>query len=141
MMVLVDTSIWSLALRRHPSALSSEERALANGLRELIQEHRVQLLGAVRQEILTGIREQTRFQRIRSELREFEDVALTPTDYEEAARMSNRCRQSGIAATPVDMLICAASQNRGWQVFTTDRDFVQYSKVLPIQLMRRFRLH
>jgi len=141
MMVLVDTSIWSLALRRHPSHLSTSERLLTNSLRELIQEGRVQLLGAVRQEILTGIREHTKFRKIRSELRDFEDVALTFEDYENAASMSNLCRQSGIAATPIDMLICAVSQLRGWRVFTADRDFIHFSKVLRIPMMTSFRLH
>jgi len=139
MMVLVDTSIWSLALRRHPSHLSADERLLTNSLRELIQEDRVRLLGAVRQEILTGIREHTMFRKIRSELRDFKDVALTSEDYENAASMSNQCRQSGIAATPTDMLICAVSRERGWQVFSVDRDFIHYSKVLPIQMMMPLR--
>jgi predicted nucleic acid-binding protein len=141
MMVLVDTPIWSLALRRHPSDLSADDRLLADSFRELIQEGRVQLLGAVRQEVLTGIREPIKFRKIRSELREFDDVALTADDYEDAASMSNVCRQSGIAATPIDMLICAASQNRGWQVFTADRDFVHYSRLLRIRLLTPFRLH
>jgi predicted nucleic acid-binding protein len=135
MMVLVDTPIWSLALRRRSSALSADEQLLTRGLQELIVEGRVQLLGATRQEILSGIRERTQFLKIRGQLRAFEDVALTANDHEEAAAMSNTCRQSGIAASPVDMLICAASQRRGWEVFTTDRDFVRYRRVLPIQLM------
>ncbi len=141
MMVLVDTSIWSLALRRHPSDLSPPERNIANNLRELVQEGRVQLLGAVRQEILTGIREQAKFRKLCSELHEYEDVALAPDDYENAARMSNLCRESGIAATPIDMLICAVSQKRGWPVFSTDRDFIHYAKVLSIQMMMPFRSH
>jgi predicted nucleic acid-binding protein len=139
MMVLVDTSIWSLALRRHPSDLSRSERMIANSLRELIHEGRVQLLGAVRQEILTGIREPAKFLKIRSELHEYEDVAMASDDYETAARMSNLCRESGIAATPIDMLICAVSQKRRWQVFSTDGDFLHYAKVLPIQMMMPLR--
>ena len=139
MMVLVDTSIWSLALRRHPSDLFPSERIIANSLRELVHEGRVQLLGAVRQEILTGIREQAKFLKICDELHEYEDVVLASDDYENAASMSNICRESGIAATPIDMLICAVSQKRGWQVFSTDRDFIHYAKVLPIRMMMPFR--
>jgi predicted nucleic acid-binding protein len=135
MMVLVDTSIWSLALRRRRSDLSTDDRLLTNTLLELIQAGRAQLLGVVRQEILTGIREAVQFNKVRSELHEFQDVALTSDDYENAAGMSNRCREAGVAATPVDMLICAVSQRRGWQVFSTDRDFVHYSRILPIRIM------
>jgi len=135
MMVLVDTPIWSLALRRQPSALSAGEQLLVRSLRELIAESRVQILGATRQEILSGIRERAQFLRIRSQLRAFEDVSLTANDYEEAAAMSNTCRRSGIAASPIDMLICASGQRRSWQVFSTDHDFVHYRRVLPIQLI------
>ena len=141
MMVLVDTSIWSLALRRHPSDLSHHERLVTGNLRELIQDGRAQLLGAVRQEILTGIREHARFQRIRSELRDFEDVPLTFEDYEHAAEMSNLCRQRGVTATPIDVLICAVSQDRHWQIFSVDRDFVHYSKILSIEMMTLSRIH
>jgi len=134
-MVLVDTSIWSLALRRRPSDLSTDQRLLTNSLRELIQEDRVQLLGAVRQEILTGIRDAAKFRKIQSELHEFKDVPLIAEDYEHAASLSNLCSDAGIAATPVDMLICAASQKRGWAVFTTDQDFHRYSTILSIRMM------
>jgi predicted nucleic acid-binding protein len=135
MMVLVDTSIWSLALRRRLPDLSAKERAITDSLRELIYEGRVQMLGAVRQEILTGIRDQKKFLQIRSELRDYEDVPLDCDDYENAARMSNRCRESGIAATPIDMLLCAVSQGRDWQIFSADRDFIHYAKILAIRMM------
>src|SRR5207302_10330267 len=95
---------------------------------------RDQLLGSTRQEILSGIREETQFRKIRDDLRAFEDVALTVDDYEEAAEMSNKCRRFGIAGSPIDMLVCAASSRRGWQVFSTDRDFVHYGKAIPIRL-------
>jgi predicted nucleic acid-binding protein len=135
MMVLVDTPVWSLALRRRVVDLSEDEARLTQGLNELVREGRVQLLGATRQEVLSGIREDVQFQRIRAHLRFFEDVSLTVDDYEEAARMSNRCKRSGIASSGADMLICAVSSRRRWQIFTTDRDFVRYGRVLGIQLL------
>ena len=135
MMVLVDTPVWSLALRRRVVDLSEDELRLTQGLNELVREGRVQLLGTTRQEVLSGIREDVQFQRIRVHLRFFEDVSLTVDDYEEAARMSNRCKRSGIASSGADMLICAVSSRRRWQIFTTDRDFVRYGRVLGIQLL------
>lgn len=135
MMVLVDTPVWSLALRRRAVDLSEDEARLTQGLNELVREGRVQLLGATRQEVLSGIREDVQFQRIRAHLRFFEDVSLTVDDYEEAARMSNRCKRPGIASSGADMLICAVSSRRRWQIFTTDRDFVRYGRVLGIQLL------
>src|SRR5260370_6658382 len=105
MMVIVEPTVWSLATRRRAVALSEQECRLTQGLDELVREGRVQLLGTVRQEVLSGIREDTQFQRVRKHLRFFEDVMLAAEDYEEAARMSNRCKRSGIASTAADMSI------------------------------------
>jgi predicted nucleic acid-binding protein len=48
MLVLVDTPIWSLALRRRDSDLNPREHRLTDALRELIQDGRAQLVGPVR---------------------------------------------------------------------------------------------
>jgi predicted nucleic acid-binding protein len=134
MMVLVDTPVWSLALRRRVVDLSEPELRITEGLNQLVRMGRVQLLGTTRQEVLSGIREETQFQRIRVHLRSFEDVPLMADDYEEAARMSNRCKRSGIASSAADMLICAVSARRHWQILSTDRDFVHYRRVLGLRL-------
>jgi predicted nucleic acid-binding protein len=133
-MVLVDTSVWSLALRRKQTDLSPAEQALREALRELVREGRAQVVGPVRQELLSGIRQEDGFRKLRDYLRAFDDPQLQVEDYEEAARMNNACRARGIAGSPVDFLICAVALLRNWQVFTTDRDFVRYSKVLPLRL-------
>ena len=48
MNVLVDTSIWALALRRRRSGLSSDERTLALELTDLIRDDRVLMVGPIR---------------------------------------------------------------------------------------------
>ena len=134
MMVLVDTPVWSLALRRRPSDLNPREQALTRSLAELIREGRAQIVGAVRQELLSGIREADRFERLREYLRAFDEPKLDVRDYEEAAQMHNRCRSKGIAGSAIDFLICAVAQRRKWQVLTTDLDFERYGKVLGLEL-------
>ena len=134
MMVLVDTPIWSLALRRRFELLSGSQQDLANLLAELIREGRAQIVGPIRQELLSGIREETQFKKIRDHLRAFREPSLEAEDYEDAARMSNQCRSRGIAGSAVDFLICAAAQRRGWSILTTDRDFQSYASVLPLRL-------
>lgn len=134
MNVLVDTPLWSLALRRKPTDLHAREQELMQALAELIREGRVELLGPVRQELLSGIREADRFRKLREYLRAFEDPVLEVADYEEAARMHSVCRAQGIAGSAVDLLICAAAQRRHWQIFTTDGDFEQYKKVIGLNL-------
>lgn len=132
-MVLVDTPIWSFALRRRAVDLSLSERLLTKALYDLVRQSNVQLLGAVRQEVLSGIREESQFQRIRDHLRGFPHVELDSIDYEEAARISNQCRQHGIADSSVDMLMCAVALRHGWEIFTTDRDFIHYARVIPLR--------
>jgi predicted nucleic acid-binding protein len=136
MMVLVDTPVWSLALRRKPGDLSADERALMQALAELIVEGRAQILGVIRQELLSGIREAERFEKLRGYLRAFDDPRLEVGDYEEAAQMHNRCRSQGIAGSAIDFLICAVAERRNWQVFTTDRDFEEYGKVVGVKRYR-----
>jgi hypothetical protein len=134
MMVLVDTSVWSLALRRHPVHLNTREQALAAGLTELIREGRVEIIGVIRQELLSGIREGERFEKLRDYLRAFDEPKLEVADYETAAQMHNQCRSRGITGSAIDFLICAVAQRRQWQVFTTDHDFETYGKVLALRL-------
>jgi predicted nucleic acid-binding protein len=101
---------------------------------DLIQEGRAELVGAVRQELLSGIREDAQFDRLRSHLRPFPDAQLEAEDYEEAAHMSNRCRSRGIAGSSIDFLICATAHRRSWAIFTMDRDFQRFAEVLPVRL-------
>jgi hypothetical protein len=133
-MILVDTPVWSFALRRRAVDLSASEQRLTRALYDLVLQNRVQLLGSTRQEVLSGIREQTQFRRIRDYLREFSNVGLDSTDYEEAARITNECRRAGIAGSPVDMLVCAVSIRHNWQIFTTDQDFEHYGRVVSLKL-------
>ena len=134
MTVLVDTPVWSLALRRKAANLNPRERVLTLALAELIQEGRAQMMGAIRQELLSGIREEERFHKLRNYLRAFEEPGIEVLDYEEAARMHNLCRGRGIAGSAIDFLICAVAQRRDWHIFTTDRDFESYGRVMRLKL-------
>lgn len=134
MRVLVDTSVWSLALRRKSSDLSSGEQFLVHQLRNLIQEDRVQLLGVVRQEILSGIRHPEQFEKIRAFLRPFPDQPLDIEDYELAAQANNTCRAKGVALSAVDALICALALRKDFPILTTDIDFKRYARVLALKL-------
>jgi len=128
--VLVDTSVWSLALRRNRAVRSVEVLALE----ELIREGRVALLGPVRQELLSGVPIVEQDEALRDHLRAFPDVRLDPEDYEEAAAFFNRCRAKGVQGSNTDFLICAAAARRQFAILTTDTDFTHYARHLPIQL-------
>jgi predicted nucleic acid-binding protein len=137
MIVIVDTSIWSLVLRRSSRAtLPIDQQKRASILNDLIADARVALLGAIRQEILSGIKDPGQFARLKDYLQAFPDAPLEVTDYECAAGMWNTCRSHGIAGTPTDLLICAAAVQRNWLVYASDRDFTRYAKYLPVQLLQ-----
>ena len=134
MNVLVDTSVWSLALRRKNEGLASNERSIVNELSELIREGRAQLIGLVRQELLSGIKAVEQYEALRLYLRSFPDEVVDTSDHEEAAKAGNRCRARGIVVSIVDILLCAVAVKREWAIFTTDPDFSNYAKVLPIRI-------
>ncbi|MEY2395227.1 MAG: hypothetical protein QOF94_1572 [Acidobacteriaceae bacterium] len=135
MLVLVDTPNWSLALRRSSADLNPREQRLTAALRELIRDGRAQLIGPVRQELLSGIRREAAFRKLRDQLRSFDEPPLDVDDYEEAARIHNQCRSRGIAGSAIDFLLCAAAARRDWQIFTTDHDFPRYATLLPRNLL------
>jgi hypothetical protein len=69
---IVDTSVWSLALRRQRQPLSLE----ADELAELIREGRAIIIGPVRQELLSGVKGTAAFQNLRQYLRAFPDCSV-----------------------------------------------------------------
>lgn len=130
MNVIVDTSVWSLALRRAKRMDDNTPRELA----ELIREGRVMMLGPVRQELLSGIKDKSQFETLRGHLQAFPDLALETGDYEDAASSFNRCRERGIQGSNTDFLICAAALRRDYAIFTTDGDFRHFARVLKLTL-------
>jgi len=132
MSVIVDTVIWSLALRR--DALE-QNPAIVNSLQSLIQNQQVAIFGAIRQEVLSGIRHQGQFDRLRDVLRSIPDLELTLEDYELAAEFFNTCRTRGIQGSNTDFLICAVAHRRSYEIFTSDRDFENFQAHIPVILM------
>ena len=133
-MVLVDTSVWSLALRRRPRNLSREERHLVDEWKKLVKDGRAVLIGPIRQEILSGLRKQSTFESLRGLLRSFRHLEIEPSDYDRAAEFFNQCRARGVSGGPVDLLISSVAHRLDVPVFTTDPDFERYAQHVPIKL-------
>jgi len=130
MKVIVETSVWSLALRRS----SSDSLAPVQELRHLIHDHRVQMIGLIRQEILSGIRSETQFSKLRKHLESFPDLPVLTEDYVVAAQLFTRCRSVGVQGSNTDFLICAVAARNSFSIYTTDKDFEIFSKHLEIVL-------
>ncbi|MGL4503049.1 MAG: type II toxin-antitoxin system VapC family toxin [Planktothrix sp.] len=131
MKVIVDTSIWSLTLRRNSPP---DEMSRVKELRDLITEGKVVLLGAIRQEVLSGVRHPEQFTRLRDYLRAFPDLEITTADYELAAEFFNTCRRNGIQGSNTDFLICSVAHNRQYSILTTDKDFENFQPYIPVTL-------
>jgi len=134
MNVLIDTPIWSLAFRHRPVQTDNMQDIYVDELRELINEMRAQLIGPIRQEILSGISNEAQFQKLREHLGAFEDLTIHSEDYERAAECFNLCRSQGIQGAHIDFLICAVAERYNIPIFTTDKDFSLYASYLPISL-------
>lgn len=130
MNILVDTSVWSLALRRR--------KPRADGhvceLQALIDEGRVVMIGPIRQELLSGIRDAASHARLRDHLRAFPDEPLSLDDYERAGEHFNACRARGVQGSNTDFLLCAVAERRGIPILTADEDFRRFARVLPFLL-------
>ena len=135
MQVVVDTSVWSLVLRRRVVPGAVEAATVA--LKDLISDARAMLIGPVRQELLSGIKDPAQFERLRSALAAFPDEPLTVQDYECAASFFNICKAKGIQGSHTDFLICAVAQQRNLPVFSLDQDFLHFSGVLSLSLFGR----
>ncbi len=130
MRILVDTCVWSEALRW----TTSKESDISKELQSLILEHRVEIIGPIRQELLSGLRDNTQFEKLEKHLEAFPDITLEAGDYVLAAIFFNKCRANGIQGSNTDFLICAVTVRREMAIYTTDMDFQYFIKYLPITL-------
>jgi predicted nucleic acid-binding protein len=92
------------------------------------------MIGAIRQELLSGVKTQSQFDVLRDSLGAFEDVLLSREIYESAAQTFNSCRANGVQGSNTDFLICAVSMFHQVPIFTLDGDFLMYQSWLPVPL-------
>ena len=129
MKVIVDTVIWSLALRR-----STPENTVINDLTSLIEDQRIVMLGPIKQEVLSGYSDPNKFKKLKEKLSYFPNAPIVDLDYEQAAEFHNICRRKGIQGSHVDFLLCACAYRLNAMIYTRDKDFDHYSKHIPIKL-------
>jgi predicted nucleic acid-binding protein len=128
--VIVDTCVWSRFLRRNRAAADP----IAGEVARLVRNDAVQLLGPIRQELLSGAQPDERFEQLKKYLRFYPNLPLDEEDDETAATYYKSLRQNGLQGTGTDLLICAAAIRHGFKFFTTDTDFSAYAKYIPLKL-------
>ena len=129
MKVLVDTSVWSIAFRRR-----APKHEAVDELRRLVAHGRAAIVGPIRQDILSGVRDSVTFAALRDRLDAFPDEPVTRADYVRAAECFNLCRARGVQGSNTDFLICAVAERNRFPILTTDGDFVRFSRFVPVAL-------
>ena len=135
-MILVDTPIWSLGLRRNRSDLNPSERTVVKELERLVRTRTARLIGPIRQEVLSGIRDERTFQKIQEALAPFGVLGIEVEDYDRAAQFFNSLQRKGIVGTDIDLLICAVASRLEYPIFTLDQDFKRFARHLDISLYK-----
>ncbi len=131
MKLLVDTSVWSLALRRDRPPDLAEVDALARALEggELVV-----TTGLIVQEILQGFRGPRAKDRILDRFRALPLLVPNLEDHVEAAALRNVCRRKGVQIGTIDALIAQLCIDHDLSLLTTDADFFRVTKHSPLKL-------
>ena len=125
MTLLVDTSVWSLALRRDVEATEPEVQELKDAL---FGSDVVVTTGLVLQELLQG------FSGAKAQTQIVERFAVLPLlqpdrdDHIGAAVLRNTCRQAGVQIGTIDALLAHLAIRHDLTLLTTDKDFTHAAK-------------
>jgi len=129
--VLVETSVWSLAMRRDAPAESPAVELLSDALSS---GREVYTTGIILQELLQGFSGPKTEQAI---IQRFAAIPLLVPDREDhvaAAGLRNQCRRQGVQIGTIDALIAQLSIRFELDLLTTDKDFEHAAKIIPIKL-------
>lgn len=133
MKILVDTSVWSLALRRKPGIVNQE----AVILKTLIEQGEdVYLLGIILQEVLQGIRNLKDFNVLKKYFDAFPLIELMREDYVKAAELKNHLIKKGRQTSTIDALIASAAISHNCYLFTIDEDFTHIARHSKLHLFK-----
>jgi hypothetical protein len=129
-MVLADSDVWSEAFRKR-----GRKSQAVSLLEKFIENDEVIMIGTVRQEMLSGIKEDKQFEKIRDILKAFPSQLLEDSIFELAASFFNICRRNGIQGSHTDFLLCACSVAWKVKILTKDKDFQRFSNYISIELV------
>ena len=132
MTVLVDTSVWSLSLRKngpdsHPAVKKLE--------RLLLDSQDIVLIGIILQEILQGFKQDKTFTKVTTYFDAFPLLPINRSDYIAAAKLRRQAAAKGITLSTPDCQIAAAAITHRCHLLTTDQDFAPIAKWTPLQLL------
>jgi predicted nucleic acid-binding protein len=131
--LFVDTSVWSLALRRNAPASGAAGRALVNAIES---GDTILTTGLVLQELLQG------FSGPRARAQILDRFAAVPLlspdrdDHVRAAELRNVCRRAGIQVGTIDALLAQLCIRHDLTMLSTDKDFEHIAGRSALKLWR-----
>ena len=120
MTLFVDTSVWSLALRRNAPAPEPEVEVLKDAL---LGADVVVTTGLVLQELLQGFSGPKAAAQIVERLAALPLIQPDRDDHVAAAELRNKCRRSGVQVGTIDALIAQLCIRHDMVLLSTDNDF------------------
>jgi predicted nucleic acid-binding protein len=130
--VVVDTSVWSLSLRKDKPSNHVVVKKLAMLLEENMD---VFIIGVILQEVLQAFRHEKTFQKLVKEFDSLPLLAVKKEDYVSAAKLRRKCAGKGISASTIDCLIASMTVSSGSHLLTADKDFSYIASVSGLRLL------
>jgi hypothetical protein len=134
MTLLVDTSVWSLALRRDGSIDTPEVRALRDALSG---SDSVVTTGLVLQELLQGFNGPRAAAALVERFRALPIIAPDRNDHIAAAEVRNACRRAGVQVGTIDALLIQLCGRHDLTLLSTDNDFAHAARHVPFKLWQQ----
>lgn len=116
-LVLIDTSVWILALRKSPLPVVRDE------VEHLLMENRVAIVPMIRLELLGGTKSLNDFNRLKSRLDVLHQIPTDEANWEAAAHLSFKLRQQGKLIPYTDILIGSAAILANCLLLHVDKHF------------------
>jgi predicted nucleic acid-binding protein len=131
--LFVDTSVWSLALRRDSLSSSTEVRTL---VRAIEAGETILTTGLVLQELLQGFSGPKAREQILDRFSAIPLLAPDRDDHIEAAELRNRCRRAGIQVGTIDALLAELCIRHELTMLTTDNDFTHIANHCALKVWK-----
>ena len=133
MTLLVDTSVWSLALRRDVQGTEPEVPVLRDAL---FGASSVVTTGLILQELLQGFAAPKAADLIIERFAALALIQADRTDHIAAAELRNLCRRAGVQVGTVDALIAQICMRHDLILLSTDKDFAHMAKHCSLQIWK-----
>lgn len=132
MNILVDTSVWSAALRRDAKGYSREIRRLRSALQG---GDAVFTTGLILQELLHGFSAPKSRDQILVAFASLPFIIPERKDHVDAAALKSKLRHKGVQAATIDVLLAQLCLRHRLSMLTLDADFAHMARFVPLALI------